>query len=114
MQVKFIPTRPAIVSDKLIYTFNNETITVTYNEQEEVFDFSEMPNGILESVETSLPINPIVKAERKDGELFVELLYYHGVNATQDELFPTWKEVDENGELREIESKTDVQDNGTN
>ena len=110
MKILFNPQRN---DNLLLYEFENETITATYNGQTEVFDFFDMPNGVVGNVETELPVNPIMKAERVEGELCVELLYYHGVNANQDELFPKWKEVAEDGTLRAEESENDVQDNGT-
>lgn len=59
----------------------NEVITVKMidsssgqdEEFNDVFDFSNFPNGEMTSVETTLPINPIAKANRVNGELTVVL-----------------------------------------
>lgn len=90
MFIKLSPVR----SDKTIsYEFYGEIITVTIDEQVDRFDFSEVPNGRLEEVETSLPLNPIVSAERIDGELYVELINFISSDATEEERFPEWQEV---------------------
>ncbi|MGG0718664.1 hypothetical protein ABE096_13865 [Robertmurraya massiliosenegalensis] len=104
MRVLYSPIRS---DDKLSYEFVGDEITVTLNGQSEIFDFADMPNGRLENVETDLPINPIVNAEKIDGELFVTLVYFHGPTATHDELYPQWQEVLEDGTFRAIESETD-------
>lgn len=91
MQIKYSPQRS---DDVLDYGFNGERITVTLNGQTDTFDFTGLPDGKLESIETTLLLNPIISAERINGELFVELLYFHGANATQEELFPTWQVID--------------------
>ncbi|WP_284037467.1 hypothetical protein [Neobacillus sp. 114] len=90
MRVYFSPVRS---DDSLVYEFNGEAITVTLNGESEVFDFSEMPDGRLDSVETTLSVNPILSAERVNGVLSVQLLNFIGVNADQEDLFPEWKEV---------------------
>lgn len=92
MQILYSPQR----SDGSIeYQFQSERITVTIGNITDTFDFSSFPNGKaeVEEIETTLPVNPIISAERVDGELRVVLRYYHGANATQEELFPTWQEV---------------------
>lgn len=87
MQIKYSPQRS---DDVIQYIFEEDIITVTYQDQSDTFDFTEMPDGEMGSIETELPLNPIISAKRVDGELFVELLYYHGATATQEELFPQW------------------------
>lgn len=92
MKVLFSPQR----SDESIeYRFEGEKIKATIGNITDIFDFTSFPDGMakVEEIETTLPINPIISAERIDGELRVVLLYYHGANATQEELFPTWQEV---------------------
>lgn len=90
MKILFSPQR----SDNSInYTFNDEIITATIDNITDVFDFSAMPNGKLDSIETALPVNPIISAERINGELKVQLLYFHSADATQEELFPVWQEI---------------------
>lgn len=92
MQILYSPQRS---DDTIEYQFQGEKITVTIGDTTDTFDFSSFPDGIaeIEEIETILPINPIISAERVDGELRVVLLYYHGADATQDELFPEWQEV---------------------
>lgn len=63
----------------------------------DIFDFTDMPDGVLENVETELAVNPILNAEKKDGVLRIELLNFIGEDATEEERFPKWKEI-ENGE----------------
>ena len=52
-----------------------------------------MPIGTMDSVETSLSVNPILIAERKSDGLYVTLLNYIDDDATHDECFPEWIEV---------------------
>ena len=87
MKIKFSPQRN---DEKIIYTFQSDTITATYQEQTEAFDFSNIPNGKLEEVETNLAINPLLSAKKEDGILYVELLNFIGEDATEEERFPTW------------------------
>lgn len=81
-------------SDKSIsYVYNGEVIIATIDGQTDDFDFSEVPDGKLGEVETSLPINPIVSAERIDGDLYVVLINFISSDATEEERFPEWQEV---------------------
>jgi hypothetical protein len=81
-------------SDKFIdYTFVNEVITVDMEEGRDTFDFSSMPDGLAEEINTILPYSPILRAERIDGVLSVELIKYVGPDATEQERFPEWMEV---------------------
>lgn len=90
MKIKF---SPQVHSEKIQYNFQGDSITATYQDQTEVFDFTDIPNGILTEVETNLPINPILSAKKEDGVLYVELLNFIGEDATEEERFPDWKEV---------------------
>jgi hypothetical protein len=80
---------------KINYKFDGEKIVVTICNTTDTFDFSTMKDGkaVVEKIETVLPINPIISAERKDGILSVILLNYIGADATEEEKFPTWQEV---------------------
>jgi hypothetical protein len=90
LKVLYSPVR----SDKFIgYSFAGEIITCDMEEGRDTFDFSGMPNGIAENITTILPFNPILRAERKDGILSVELIKYIGPDATEQERFPEWMEV---------------------
>lgn len=62
-------------------------------EGRDTFDFSTMPDGVAQEFTTILPFNPILRAERKDGILSVELIKYVGPDATEQERFPEWMEV---------------------
>jgi hypothetical protein len=74
----------------IIYTFGTDSITATIENESDTFDFSAMPNGILDEMATTLPYMPIVSAERKEGVLSVVLLNPIGADATQEEKFPEW------------------------
>lgn len=104
MKMLYSPQRN---DNKLVYTFNGEIVTVSLQEPSEqiiedepqivfteiaqdTFDFSSIPDGELTDIETTLPINPILKAERIDGVLSLILLNYIGADATEEEKFPEW------------------------
>lgn len=84
---------PQLNSEKIKYTFEGEKITAIYNEEIDVFDFSGLPDGRAENIETTLPINPVVSAERKNGVLYVKLLNFIDENATEEERFPSWQVI---------------------
>jgi hypothetical protein len=87
-------TPQILMSDKRItYTFEGEKITASFDGQKDDFDFSAMPLGRLNNVTTTLPFNPIAYAERKDDGLHIELLNFIGLDASNSEKFPEWKEV---------------------
>jgi hypothetical protein len=90
MEVLYSPQRSDNV---IVYGFSGDIVSVTLNGQSDIFDFTSMPNGEVKNVTTTLPVNPIVSAERVEGVLRVTLLYFHGVNASHDELFPQWQVV---------------------
>jgi len=104
MKILYSPQRN---ENKLIYTFNDEIITVSLQEStgqmiegelqknwneiaSDTFDFSSSPDGELTDIETTLPVNPIMKAERTEGVLSLTLLSYIGADATEEEKFPEW------------------------
>lgn len=94
MFIKLSPVR----SDKSIeYIYEDEVVIATIDGKSDTFDFSEVPDGKLGEVETSLPINPIVSAERIDGDLYVVLVNFISSDATEEERFPEWQEVDNDG-----------------
>lgn len=70
-----------------------EVTFIVTEEHTDTFDFMDMPDGKLEESTSTLPVNPLLSAERIDGVLHVTLLKYHGANATQEELFPEEIEV---------------------
>ena len=84
------------------YEFSKESITITVDGVSDVFDFTGIPDGSIDitSIETILPLNPLVEAEKKDGILFIKLLNPITKEATELEKFPEWVEVGEdNGEV---------------
>lgn len=91
MMVFFSPCRS---DEKIEYQFNGEKIIATFDGQTEEFDFSDMPDGVLESVESDLPVNPIIEAKRENGELSVVLLNFIKEDATDEERFPKWQVVE--------------------
>jgi hypothetical protein len=90
MWIKYSPCRS---DDSLVYTFDGEKVIANFNGQEDIFDFTEMPDGVAENIETILPIDPIISAKREEGILYLELLYFHGANASYEERFQDWQEV---------------------
>jgi hypothetical protein len=81
------------LKDKIIYSFQGETITATLNGTSDTFDFSALPDGRAYDIRTSLPVNPICDAIRENGVLSVILLNYIDENADENERFPQWMEV---------------------
>lgn len=94
MKILYSPQR---CDDVIEYEFEHDIIHATYKDQTETFDFTDMPDGRAESIQTSLPINPIIEAWRENGVLYVKLLRFHGPDADEEERFPEWQEVSGNG-----------------
>lgn len=92
MKVFFSPQYNPI--EKIKYEFENEKIKVTYNGITDIFDFSAMPDGKATDIETVLPFNPIISAERKKGVLYVKLIHFIGPDATENERFPDWQVIE--------------------
>jgi len=94
---------PIVGLEKVVnYEFSGDSITATIEGVSDVFDFTGTPNGKVDtmSVETELPLNPLIQAERMDGVLFVELMNPIPEEATEFQRFPNWIEVSEdNGEI---------------
>ena len=72
----------------LDYKFDGETITCTYQKDDQIitdtFDFSNFAeNDELAEVNTNIPVNPIQSVERKDGELYVELKKTYNINKAE-------------------------------
>lgn len=94
MMIKYSPQ----FSDREIeYVFEGEKITAIFNGESDTFDFSQFADGHVDNIETTLPFNPIISAERVDGVLYVELLNFIGEDATENEKFPKWQEVGSGG-----------------
>lgn len=58
------------------YQFNGEMITVTIDDQTDIFDFTSFLDGEVNyyEIETTLPFNPVVSAKRENSVLTVTLL----------------------------------------
>lgn len=97
--------------NKFKYSFDREMVNVEYIKLEkniavgkeiviekklgeDFFDFSTLPDGELSDVETILPVNPIISAKREDGVLWVELLNFIDLEATEEEKFPQWQVIE--------------------
>lgn len=77
------------------YEYNGDVVRVHLDGEVDEFDFSSMPEGIMKDVKTTLKYNPIMSAKREEGILYLELLYFHGSNASEEERFPTWIDTSE-------------------
>lgn len=88
------------VAAQFKYEFSGDKITATLLMSDgvlssDIFDFTDFPDGELEvdTIESMIPIQPILSAKRIDGELFVEVLRYIDSEATEEELYPEWTVV---------------------
>ena len=92
---------PIVSNKRVAYEFQGETITVHYQDQQDLFNLSFIGEGYFElfnddgsrKFPTSLPFNPIQSVERNDGVLWVKVLYFISQNATEEERFPDWFEA---------------------
>ena len=76
-----IKESPQRADMKISYAISNDILTITLDGVSEVFDFTGMPEGKLDSVEVeSLKLNPIISAEKIGEEITVEVLRFYGVD----------------------------------
>lgn len=62
-----------------VYEVKDDTLTITIGKDEEVFDFTDLPEGRAESIEPELlPINPIVGAEKIGDTVTVTVIEFYG------------------------------------
>ena len=98
-------------NNKIWYEIEDQKITATINDLSDTFDFTNVPDGELKLVDditgenlvnTVLDENPIISANKTDGELTVEILFSVSM-WEQDErlLFPEPMTLDEFNELME-------------
>lgn len=99
---------PQVSDGKILYKFSGDKVEITIGDITEEFDFTGVPNGKLELydeetgeelLKTTLPIQPIISAEKKDEVLYLELLNWISDDASYEERFPEWvgaNEVDTN------------------
>lgn len=81
---------PIRTDDMISYSFETDKITAVINGESDTFDFSAMPDGIMNDITTTLPYSPIIWAERENGILSVVLLNPIKEDATEQEKFPEW------------------------
>lgn len=90
MNLEYTPQRS---DNKLIYSVENDILTVTYQnartgqEVTDTFDFTGLPDGKLEvdTITTTLPVGPIISAEKISGTLTLTLLRWY--DASEKEQF---------------------------
>lgn len=76
-----IKESPQRADMKISYAISNDILTITLDGVSEVFDFTGMPEGKLDSVEVeSLKLNPIISAEKIGEEITVEVLRFYGID----------------------------------
>lgn len=95
MKYLFRPQIPSndFAKTETIYQFNGEVVTVEIDGITDTFDFSAVPEGRqvdVDSILTTLPINPIHSAKRVNNELELVLLNFIGHEATEEEKNPSW------------------------
>jgi hypothetical protein len=97
MQVLYSPQ--CNEKDTLEYQFIGDKIIVTYNGEVDEFDFTDMPDGIARNygrepeIISTLPISPVIEVSKLNGVLYAQLLKFIGKNASQEDKFPEWQEV---------------------
>lgn len=91
MKVLFSPQ----VSERVLtYEFNDDMIKATMDGVTETFDFSGMPNGVADFIESeAFDFNPVINARKENDILYLELINFIGKEATEEERFPEWFEV---------------------
>lgn len=83
----------------LEYTFEGDKITATLDGVSDVFDFTGMTDGQVQSYGSNptlisdLPINPVLDAIKSNGVLSVRLVKFIGDDATDADKFPDWIDV---------------------
>lgn len=89
--------------NKIWYELEHQKITATINGVTDTFDFTDMPDGVLEIydadgnilIETNLDTIPISRAVKEDGVLYIDLLF--SIDADEDDnrlLFPEPMDLD--------------------
>ena len=83
--VKILET-PQFSSFKYTYEIKGDILTLTMNEETEVLDLTELPEGQAESIELEvLPINPVI-AIQKTGEI-IEVTLIRFYDSDEKEVF---------------------------
>lgn len=82
---------PQYASYKYTYETKGDVLTLTMNEETEVLDLTDLPEGQAESIELEvLPINPVVSIE-KTGEI-IEVTLIRFYDSDEKELFENGKD----------------------
>lgn len=98
---------PQVSEYRIEYSFEGERMIVKIGDKEDVFDFTPLPDGGLDfggidletgidtikTIETVLPVNPVISAKRVDGILHLELLNWISTDAPHESRFPEWVEL---------------------
>jgi hypothetical protein len=79
-----IQPSPVRSNEEISYKFNNETILATINNDELLFDLSNVETN--KQYETQSPIRDVKR--NVEGILEVTVIKYHGASATEEERFP--------------------------
>lgn len=69
---------PQRSDNKISYIVENDILTITIDNATEVFDFTGVPEGKAEEIESgALQINPIISAEKIGEEITITLLRFY-------------------------------------
>ena len=69
---------PQYAPFKYIYEIKGDVLTLTMNDETEVFDLTELEDGKAESIELEvLPINPVVSIEKTGEVIEVTLIRFY-------------------------------------
>lgn len=71
MRVRYVPQR---TDYDIRYVFNTDRIVAVVNGEQDVFDFSSMPDGEATKIKFTLDPCPVLAARRVNGELHVTLI----------------------------------------
>ena len=70
---------PQRADTKVEYMINNEVLTVKIGDAEEIFDFTDLEEGITEEIITEvLSINPIISAEKTGDIINIKVIRFYG------------------------------------
>ena len=104
--------------NKIWYELEHQKVTATINGVTDTFDFTDMPDGILETIdeegnvllETPLDTIPISRAVKENGILYIDLLF--SISADEDDnrlLFPEPMDLDTfNSLMAEISQRNEA------
>ena len=80
MEISYVEIVSNAKQNRFIYEFEGEKVIATLvsidGESTDVFDFSGMPDGVLDEIETHLDVCPVITARRDNGVLHLELIKF--------------------------------------